>query len=122
MWGTLAALAGVLLAGLVAIPGCLNPRPEEDPSALELAEPAGDGNVSEDDAAPQPDVEREACDDNPLLAGCQPSSPAPGGSVDSPAPSEESPAEPADAGVPDANDAGSVDAGAAASPGSPLAE
>jgi hypothetical protein len=44
----------------IAIPGCLNPRPEELPSHEDLpTEPE-----------PARSVERESCEDNPLLAGC----------------------------------------------------
>jgi hypothetical protein len=44
----------------IAIPGCLNPRPEELPSHEDLP------------TEPEPArmVERESCDDNPLLSGC----------------------------------------------------
>jgi hypothetical protein len=124
-WAVLGAVLGVLLAGLVAIPGCLNPRPEEDPSALELADPAGGSAVSENGPAMEAaDPIRESCDDNPLLSGCEPPSPTPGaGGVDAPPPASEGPpAAPADAGAPGPNDAGGVDAGAAAPAGSPLAD
>jgi len=122
-WAVLGAVLGLLLAGLVAVPGCLNPRPEEDPSALELADPADPTDVSADDAPGAQDIDRESCDDNPLLGGCEPS-PSPGANVGAPPPaSEEEPAAPADAGAPSVGDAGGVDAGAAAAPaGSPLAE
>jgi hypothetical protein len=120
-WAALGAVFALLLAGLIAIPGCLNPRPEEDPSAANV-EPADDSDVASP-AASGPI--RETCGDDPLLAGCQPPAPSPSpGSVDEPAsPSEEEPpAAPADAGAPDLNDAGGVDAGAAASAGSALAD
>lgn len=117
-WAALVVSLGVLLAGLVAVPGCLNPRPEEDPSALDAADPRGDGAVGNDDGAADPlDAERETCDDNPALSGCEPPSASPGaGSVDEPPPAQaESPADVADAGAPSENDAGGVDAGAAGS-------
>jgi hypothetical protein len=114
---------GVLLAGLVAIPGCLNPRPEEDPSALDLADPVDDSVGSNDGDAPEAaEPIRETCDDNPLLAGCEPPSESPGANPAPPANGGESPAVPADAGAPEVNDAGGADAGATTAEGSPLAE
>jgi hypothetical protein len=108
----------VLLAELVAIPGCLNPRPEEDPSALQL-EPGGDLAPAADTPAP----ERETCEDNALLAGCEPPpSAVDNGNAGSPPPASEEPAEPADAGGATSDDAGGADAGAPAPAGSSVAE
>ena len=124
-WAVLAAVFGVLLAGIVAIPGCLNPRPEEDPSALELADPQGSSADPADDGAPAvSEVDRETCDGNAQLAGCEPASPSPGANVETPSPpSEEPSAGPTDGGAPDGSDAGAADAGAAApGVGSALAE
>jgi len=110
-WAAFGALLAVLFAGLVGVPGCLNPRPEEDPSL------ALDGPESDVPGMTTP-VERESCEDNPFLAGCEP----PGQGIDegaagAPPAAEESPPrpEPADAGAPAPGDAG--DAGPASSPG-----
>lgn len=123
-WAALGAVVGVLLAGLLAIPGCLNPRPEEDPSALELADPQDANTGSADGDVPvASEAERETCDDNPLLSGCEPVPASPGANVDGPPPASEEPAAPADAGSPNMNDAGGADAGAASpADGSTLAE
>ena len=124
-WAALGVVLGVLLAGLVAIPGCLNPRPEEDPSALELDEPQGDTDVSgNDDLAAPADPARESCEDNALLSGCEPASPPAPGSAESPPPPNEegSPADAPDAGGSSVYDAGAADAGAPAPASSPLAD
>jgi hypothetical protein len=99
-------LASVVLGMLLAAPGCLNPRPEEDPSvdSTEGIVPGG---------KPSSPV-RESCDDNPLLAGCtgadqdvdEDSAPEPGPASGGSAPG--APEAPADVG---AADAGPVDAG-----------
>jgi hypothetical protein len=90
-----AAALGIVLGP----PGCLNPRPEEDPSRSG----GGQGDV----AVTAPSA--ETCDDNPLLAGCVPSPEAPADGVDdgdqetTPAPSSDAPgvnAPEQDAGVP----------------------
>lgn len=84
---------------LVVPPGCLNPMPDENPSV--------------DNAQAPPTVQRETCDDHPLLVGCGapdqasplvPSLPSQG--------SSEAPAEP------DGPDAGGADAGASTDAGS----
>jgi hypothetical protein len=91
------------IAVSAAIPGCLNPRPEELPSTLETQA-----------VVPNPDeggVVRETCSDNPLLAGCAPPD-AVGGlpTVSSPnsppLPSAPSPQDVGDAGDGTAGDAG----------------
>lgn len=104
------ALASVVLGLLLAAPGCLNPRPEEDPSV--------DSNESiEPDGNPSSPV-RETCGDNPYLAGCE----GPGYEQDDAeegtpvndgaTPGASDPADaPADVGV---GDAGAADAGAPA--------
>jgi hypothetical protein len=68
------AISGAVLALLLAAAGCqsedpdtgLNPRPEELPSASD--------NGSSASPAPT-NVERETCEDNALLAGCEPGTP-----------------------------------------------
>lgn len=122
VWAALGAAFGVLLAGLVAIPGCLNPRPEEDPSALELADPEADSSASRDDVAPSAaDPVRETCDDNPLLGECAAPPPSIGaGDVEPPADAAAPPAEAPDAGGSSVYDAGAADAGASAAASSPL--
>ena len=107
-WAALGAVLGVLLAAFVALPGCLNPRPEEDPSALPAeSEPSADSPAS----AAGVDPSRETCEDNELLAGCE----APGDDLVETPPSAsegEAPASAADAGAPnppaDAGDASSA--------------
>ena len=116
-WAALGAVFAVLLAGLVAIPGCLNPRPEEDPSALELDTPP-DSEPSATAPAPGESPVRETCEDNGLLAGCEPPSSDNGASLP---PASSEPPTP-DAGVPSAADAGRVDAGTAGPQGSSVAE
>jgi hypothetical protein len=59
-FGTACFVAAALELSL-AVPGCLNPRPEELPSS---SNDQGAGNVVP--LAPMADT----CDDNPLLAGC----------------------------------------------------
>ena len=117
-WAALGALLAVLLAGLVAVPGCLNPRPEEDPSALELESPSDSPGVDNAPEASAPP--RETCDDNELLAGCEAPSPAYPDAL--PPASDEPSANPADAGAPSTADAGVTDAGAPGSRGSSVAE
>jgi hypothetical protein len=101
------ALASVVLGMLLAAPGCLNPRPEEDPSvdSSEGIEPGG--------VKPSTPI-RESCDDNPYLTGCDvpdqddngaDPEPANGGALPG------APEAPADVGV---ADAGAADAGAPA--------
>jgi hypothetical protein len=72
----LAACAAFVAAVTLGLPGsgCLNPRPEEVPGAdANLFEPAM--------------VERETCEDNPLLAGCDlPDEDINGAPVEAPAP------------------------------------
>jgi hypothetical protein len=93
---------GVLLAAFVALPGCLNPRPEEDPSVLPAeSEPSADSPTSPGGVDPS----RETCEDNGLLAGCE----APGDDLVETPPSAsegEAPASAADAGAPSPADAG----------------
>jgi hypothetical protein len=64
------AISGAVLALVLAAAGCqsdvdpdpgLNPRPEDFPSAN-----------APGPASPEASIERETCDDNPLLAGCEP--------------------------------------------------
>ena len=99
------ALASVALGLLLAAPGCLNPRPEEDPSidSTEGIEPGNEDNPS----APV----RESCDDNPYLAGCEapdqdsvaePAPAAGGATPGAPAPADSSGADAPDAGAGDA--------------------
>ena len=118
-WAALVVLLA-LIAG--SIFGCLNPRPEEDPSSDNGApsNPAVvDPGVDLDEPATP---ERESCDDNPLLAGCEPSAPAsPGAPATSP-PQDGAGPGPADAGVPPAGDAGEPDAGTASGAESSLAQ
>jgi len=107
-----AALGVLLLAALLGVPGCLNPRPEEEPS------------YQVEGGGPDSDAVRETCEDNPLLAGCAPIENNDDPSVVVPSPmdgSEPSGAAPADAGAPRTGDAGSADAGTSA-PGSSLAD
>jgi hypothetical protein len=78
----LAACAAFMVVVALGVPGsgCLNPRPEELPSA--------DAQQNNTPDAPI----RETCDDNPLLAGCelpdQDINAAPADEGDSPTPSE----------------------------------
>lgn len=105
-WAVLAAFCALLLAPLLGAPGCLNPRPEEDPSFQVGAAPPGD-NSPGDQAVTPATPERETCSDNPLLAGCAAPSPgAPGNNLEpGVADGEESAPPVADAGVPDAGGA-----------------
>jgi hypothetical protein len=114
-WAALGALGALLLAGLLCVPGCLNPRPEEEPSFQVEGE------------VPSPQPTRETCEDNALLAGCD-AAPLPEDTdaIDAPSPppagsDPPSDAAPADAGAPGTGDAGSADAGTNA-PGSSLAD
>jgi hypothetical protein len=66
-----ALLVGCALAPLLAYAGCLNPRPEEDPSANVEGVPSVDFNPS-----------RESCMDNPALPEC--AVPVRGGESDTP--------------------------------------
>ena len=54
--------------------GCLNPRPDDYPSGS-----SGDSDSSNDTPVV---VERETCEDNPLLAECAPPAPATPGNGD----------------------------------------
>jgi hypothetical protein len=104
----LAAVAGAVLGLLLAPPGCLNPRPEEDPSY------GGNGDF----APPVP--QSQTCEDNPTLAGCgrTPDDISDGNGVDdadeetSPGNPTEGPASEAPAAPPSPEDAGvTLDAG-----------
>jgi hypothetical protein len=61
LWPT-CALVGGMVGWVVAISGCLNPRPEDFPSR-------SDSEPSRDLAVPGA---VETCGDNPQLAGCDP--------------------------------------------------
>jgi len=116
------ALLGLLLAALVSVPSCLNPRPEEEPSVLVDPAPVG----VEPDGRAQGGPVRETCEDNSLLAGCEATppvdapandpAPAPGGAQEEPGVEA-----PEDTEGPGAGDAGAADAGANA-PGSSVVD
>src|SRR5690242_17706214 len=106
-WAALGAVLGVLLAAFVALAGCLNPRPEEDPSVLPAgSEPSADSATSPDAVGPS----RETCEDNELLAGCEAPGDdlavAPPSASEGETPEGERPESAADAGAPSAADAG----------------
>jgi hypothetical protein len=107
MGRSLSGLCLAISAAFIAIPGCLNPRPEELPSMLDT-EPV----VADPTSGPV----RETCSDNPYLAGCAAPDPGAGNAADS-AP-EESPAPGARGfgGVDDAGDGTQADAGATSDP------
>jgi hypothetical protein len=56
--------AMLAVAGLLGFFACLNPQPDPDPL---INAPSGQDTT---DVSPKP----ESCDDNPMLAGCSPSS------------------------------------------------
>jgi hypothetical protein len=103
------AAAAVGIAWFIAIPGCLNPRPEELPSTLDVEPIAADPVAG-------PGPVRETCSDNPYLAGCA----APDEGVSNPASSapEAAPAPqaPGFVAVGDAGSGTQADAGAVSDP------
>jgi hypothetical protein len=104
--GLCLAVVAVGIAALIAIPGCLNPRPEELPSSqnTSVTDPGLPGPV------------RETCADNPYLGGCS----LPDDSVNSPAgsapESSPMPGAPGFGAVGDAGDGTEADAGAGSDP------
>jgi hypothetical protein len=103
--GLCLAAAAVGIAWFIAIPGCLNPRPEELPSTLNVAP-----------IVPGPGPVSEMCSDNPYVAGCA----APDENVSNPTSSapEAAPAPqaPGFVAVGDAGSSTQADAGAVSDP------
>jgi hypothetical protein len=100
IWGATVWLA-------VALPGCLNPMPDENPSASNL-----------EGVAPSPPVQRETCNDNPLLAGCSlPNQDSSSTSPGAPAPAIAAQGAGNEPAGPGGADAGSADAGTSADAG-----
>ena len=101
------ALASVALGVLLAAPGCLNPRPDEDPSV--------DSTEGIEPGEQQPSTPvRESCDDNPYLTGCEDNVAVPDNdSAEEGTPANGGAAPGAPEGPPDVGvaDAGAADAG-----------